>query len=98
VEVTIAAGTATVVISGELDTLALPLLSSRFAQVMDARPGRLVINLAGVGFMDCATARLITGAGRYLPRGQRVVIRSASPPVRRLLELTGLAARCEMEE
>jgi anti-anti-sigma factor len=97
-EVTIAAGTATVVISGELDALALPLLSSRFAQIMDARPGRLVINLAAVEFMDCAAARLIISTGGYLPRGERVVIRSPSPPVRRLLELTGLAARCEMED
>lgn len=97
-EVTLEAGTATVVISGELDALAVPLLSSQLARILDARPGRLVINLAGVGFIDCAAARLITGTGRYLPRGELVVIRSPSPPVRRLLELSGLAARCEVED
>jgi anti-anti-sigma regulatory factor len=53
--------------------------------------------MAGVGFIDCAAARLIAGAGRFLPRGQRPVIRRPGPLVRRILELTGLDAYCEIE-
>lgn len=67
------------------------------AQVRESAPQRLVFDLAGVGFIDCAAARLITGTGRFLPRGQRPVIRRPGPLVRRVLELTGLDAHCEIE-
>jgi anti-anti-sigma regulatory factor len=47
--------------------------------------------------MDCGSARLIVAAGRWLPGGGRPVIRRPRPGVRRILELTGLDAECEIE-
>ena len=47
--------------------------------------------------MDCGSARLIAAAGQWLPDGGRLVIRRPGPGVRRVLELTGLDACCEIE-
>jgi anti-anti-sigma factor len=97
IEVAVSAGTATIVISGELDAATTPLLACRLAQILADGPQRLVFDMAGVGFIDCAAARLIVGTSRFLPAGRRPVIRRPSPAVRRMLELTGLAAHCEAE-
>lgn len=86
-----AAGTATVVLRGDLDPVTMPLLVRRLAQVLADRPRHLVLDLAGVTFLDCASARLIAGTGRHLPDGVRPAVRSPSPAARRVLELTGLA-------
>lgn len=97
IEAAVSAGTVTIVISGELDAATTPLLARRLAQILADGPQRLVFDMAGVGFIDCAAARLIVGTGRCLPTGRRPVIRRPSPAVRRMLELTGLAARCEAD-
>ncbi len=93
----LAAGTATVVISGELDLLAAPSLAAHLEQVLSGRPRRLVLDLARVSFMDCAAARVIAGTEGSLPRGERPVIRRPSPVVRRVFELTGLDGHCELD-
>jgi anti-anti-sigma factor len=91
-------GTATLVISGELDVTTTALLSRQLAQILEGRPQRLVFDMSGVDFIDCAAARLIASTGRFLPEGRRPVIRSPSPVVRRLLGLTGFAAQCEIDD
>jgi anti-anti-sigma factor len=93
---TVTAGTATVVLRGELDLAALPVLAGRLAQVLAGRPDRLVLDMSGVAFIDCASARLLAGAGRHLPGGVRPAVRSPSPVARRVLELTGLADHVDM--
>ena len=97
IEAAVSAETATIVISGELDTATTPLLARRLTQILADGPQRLVFDMAEVGFIDCAAARLIAGTGRCLPPGRRPVIRRPSPAVRRILELTGLAAHCEVD-
>ena len=91
-------GTATVVIGGELDLASLPSLAARLDRILADKPRRLVFDMTGVGFADCAAARLIASTGRSLPDGRRPVIRSPGPLVRRVLELTGLDAELEIEE
>ena len=97
IEANVSAGTATIVISGELDAATTPLLARWLAQILADGPERLVFDMADVGFIDCAAAGLIVGTGRCLPAGRWPVIRRPSPPVRRLLELTGLAVHCEAD-
>jgi anti-anti-sigma factor len=75
----------------------MPYLVTRLTLALRDRPGRLVFDLGGTRFMDCGSARLIAGAGRRLPGGGRPVIRRPGPGVRRVLELTGLDAHCEIE-
>ncbi len=97
IEVEARQGTTTIVVRGELDLATMPFLAARLALAVRDRPGRLVFDLSGTHFMDCGSARLITTAGRWLPDGGRPVIRRPVPGVRRLLELTGLDAHCEIE-
>ena len=87
----------TIFVRGELDLVTMPFLAEQLTVVLRDKPGRLVFDLAGTVFMDCASARLIVGAGEWLPEGQRPVIRRPVPAVRRILELTGLEAYCEIE-
>ena len=90
-------GTTTIVVRGELDLVTMPFLAEQLTLVSRNRPGRLVFDLAGTCFMDCGSARLIAGAGQWLPAGRCPVIRRPGPGVRRILELTGLDACCEIE-
>ena len=102
VDVRLSGGTVIVVLSGDLDLASSRSLAARLRDIQTGQPRptgqprRLVFDLSRVGFMDCAAARLIAGTARSLPDGQRPVIRSASPLVRRVLELTGLADQCEL--
>jgi len=97
IEVESAPGTATIFVRGELDLVTTPFLAEQLTLVSRDKPGRLVFDLAGTAFMDCGSARLIAGAGEWLPGGRRPVIRRPGPAVRRILELTGLDAYCEIE-
>jgi anti-anti-sigma factor len=97
IEVETGPGVITIVVKGELDLVTMPYLAARLALAIRDLPGRLVFDLGGTHFMDCGSARLIAGAGQRLPGGGRPVIRRPGPGVRRVLELTGLDAHCEIE-
>ena len=97
IEVEARQGTTVIVVKGELDLVTMPFLAARLALASRDRPGRLVFDLSGTHFMDCGSARLIVDAGQRLPGGGRPVIRRPGPGVRRILELTGLDAHCEIE-
>lgn len=96
VEVRLDPEIATVVLSGALDLLAIPILSEHLRPILAAKPRHLVFDMARVTFADCASARLITDTGRYLTAGRKPVVKDAAPPVRRVFELTGFAHHCEM--
>ena len=97
IEVEAREGITTIVVDGELDLATMPLLAAELALAAWDRPRRLVFDLSGTDFMDCGSARLITAAGQWLPHGGRPVIRRPGRGVRRVLELTGLDAHCEIE-
>ena len=97
IEVETGPGVTTIVVKGELDLVTMPYLATRLTLALRDRPGRLVFDLSETHFMDCGSARLIAGAGQRLPGGGRPVIRRPGPGVRRVLELTGLDAHCEIE-
>jgi anti-anti-sigma factor len=96
IEVHLDRGIATVVLSGTLDLLAVPVLSERLRSVLAAKPRHLVFDMGRVTFADCASARLITHAGRYLTAGRKPVLRDCVPAVRKIFEVTGFADHCEM--
>jgi anti-anti-sigma factor len=97
IEVDVSQDTTTVVITGELDFTTRPVLAERLSLILRARPRRFVLDMAGTCFMDCGSARLIVSAAQFLPEGRRPIIRHPSRAVRRVLELTGLDAECEIE-
>jgi anti-anti-sigma factor len=95
IEVHTTAAVTTVVIRGDLDVTSTPRLAAQLTAVLAGRPRRLVFDLAQVGFIDCAAARLIAGTSRWLPG--RPVIRSPGRLVCRVLELTGMDGHCDIE-
>jgi anti-anti-sigma factor len=98
----LAGGTATLVITGELDLISVPELTwhleQLLAQLPTGAPGRLVFDLTAVPFIDVATARLISEATQSRPAAGPPVIRRPGPAVRRVLALTGFDALCVFEE
>jgi anti-anti-sigma factor len=90
--------TTTVFITGELDLVTMPFLAGQLALAAYGTPERLVLDLAGTAFMDCGSAWVIAVAARSRPAGRRLVIRNPAPGVRRILELTGVDADCEIED
>jgi anti-anti-sigma factor len=97
IEVVASPGTITVFIRGELDMVTMPVLAEHLTLALRNKPERLVLDMAGTDFIDCGSARLIAGASRSLAEGGRLVIRRPGRGVRRILELTGLDAYCEIE-
>ena len=96
--------TATLVLTGELDLMAVPALSGQLTSVLRTHPGQLVLDLAGVTFIDCAVARLIAQAGQCLAAagqgsgrtGGKPVLTGCAPAVCRLFDLTGLAGYVDL--
>jgi anti-sigma B factor antagonist len=87
-------GTVVIVLRGDFDVSNAGSLASHLAGALSHEPRRLVIDMAGVDFVDCASARIIVGAGRSLPAGVRPVISQPQPAVRRVLQVTGLDTLC----
>jgi anti-anti-sigma factor len=85
-------GSAAVVISGECDVCAAPELARLLLDALAQRPERLVFDLAGVTFMDCAAARVLVAASRAAPGTGKAVILRMSWPTARLLQLTGFSS------
>jgi anti-anti-sigma factor len=89
-------GTVMAVLSGDLDAGTRRVLAHHLAQIARVKPRRIIFEMSGVGFADAAALRLIVAAGASLPAGARPVLNGPAPIVRRVLELTGLDAFCEI--
>lgn len=85
----------TIAIYGELDAATTLALRAVLDRLPDPQPKRLIFELAGLSFTDCAGARAIAGVGRRplvassSANGVRI-IRHARPAVRRVFELLDL--------
>ena len=79
----------TLILSGALDLLAADEFLQHAARVLDDRIERLVLDLAGVTFLDCAGVRALAIATCFAPGGCPVIIRSLSPPARRIITILG---------
>jgi len=95
-EATVLGTTVTVVLRGEFDVSSEDFLSGQLELIRQSGPGRLVFEAAQVGYLDCASSRLIAGTGRWLPAGVQPVISRPSPVVRRVLQVSGIGALCEI--
>ncbi|MFD2351268.1 STAS domain-containing protein [Nonomuraea ferruginea] len=74
-------------IEGELDRATLPALSSALDSM--ASRGSFSVDLSGLVFCDVGGLRALVTAAAGLRSGHTLTLRSPSPQVRRLLELTG---------
>ena len=80
----------TLILSGNLDFTETGGFLEQAAPAVDNRTERLVLDLAGVTFLDCAGVRALATAAGFAPDGCPVIIRSLSPIARRTLELLNL--------
>jgi anti-anti-sigma regulatory factor len=90
-----ATGVATVAVHGALDSNIRARLAERLSWVMESRPQRLVLDLAGVAdrFSEQVLA-VIAAARQQLPRESLLYVRSASATVRHDLELADWSGVC----
>jgi anti-anti-sigma factor len=77
------------ILSGDLDLTETDGFLGPAALAVDNRTERLILDLAGVTFLDCAGVRALAMAASFAPSGCPVIIRSLSPMARRILELLG---------
>jgi anti-sigma B factor antagonist len=83
-----ATGATVLALSGEFDMVAAPALHNRIEAARSSHG--LVLDLAGVTFMDSATLKALLRAREdRSARGVRLVLAAVPRPVRRLLDLTG---------
>jgi anti-anti-sigma factor len=84
--------TTTVVLVGEIDLVTTVRLDRALTSVLDTPPEWLRLDLLDVSFMDTSgVAILLKARRRALETGCRFTVKSASPTIQRLLEITGLA-------
>jgi|1186.fasta_scaffold57948_2 anti-anti-sigma factor len=96
-EATVTGDTVTIVLRGEFDITSAAFLSGRLARIQESQPRRVVFEMTQVGFLDCASARLIANTGSWLPAGVKPVIHHPSPIVRRLLDLSSIGTLCDLD-
>jgi anti-sigma B factor antagonist len=80
-------GAPVIAVSGELDMSNAGKLEEIVDAAVAAKPDRLVFDLSGLRFMDSAGIAVLLGAAGKVPT---IELRDPSPPVRRVVELTGL--------
>ena len=80
-------GAPVIAVSGELDMSNAGKLDATVESLLAQQPGRLVFDLSGLRFMDSAGIAVLLAAANRI---DTIELRDPSPPVRRVVELTGL--------
>jgi anti-anti-sigma factor len=84
---------------GEVDLATAPELDRLLDQLAEGEPGRLLIDLTGVEFMDSTgLASIVRALHAAEANGHRLSVQRGSPQVQRLFELTGLVDRLTFED
>jgi anti-sigma B factor antagonist len=87
-----------VVVAGEVDLYSAPALEAVIDGAVAGGEGNVVIDLAGVRFMDSAGLNILVRCFKPLDeQGRRLVLRSPQDAVRRTLELGGITTLVVME-
>ena len=80
-------------LTGEIDSYTAPELAER----LESDPSLVVLDLTEVTFIDSSGLRVIVEAHQHrLAAGSRLVLRSPSAAVQRLLEISGLAGHLDV--
>ncbi len=89
IEVEHTSGQAVIRVHGDLDLYSAPELWR--ATAPHAEPGaRIVIDLGDVAFMDSQGVRVLVQAAQEVGEAGRVTVRAARPPLRKVMQITGL--------
>ncbi|HEY2652669.1 MAG TPA: STAS domain-containing protein [Solirubrobacteraceae bacterium] len=87
----VAAETAVVTLSGEVDLWSAPELKRTLYDLVAAGRKRLVLDLSGVRFMDSTALGVLIGLEHRSADDEQLALAAPSAEVLRLLELTGVA-------
>ena len=79
---------ASVIVSGGLDITTVPGLSERLGEVAETRPEWLVLDFAGLIFLDVAGAKALDSAHKILATICPVIVRDPPRTARRVSEVT----------
>ncbi len=83
--------TAVVSIDGEIEFATAPKLRATLLELVHDGPTRIVLDLAGVSFLDSAGISLLIQAKKRLATGgAELVLRRPRSNVRRVLQVTGV--------
>jgi stage II sporulation protein AA (anti-sigma F factor antagonist) len=86
-------------LAGELDLESAAELDRQLEEVAAASPGRLLIDLGGLEFMDSTGLAVMVRAQRSArDNGHRLALRPGPTQVQRLFELTGVLERFAFED
>ena len=83
-------GTRGAILGGELDLSTYDMASRALAPLFDAE-GDVTLDMSELTFMDSSGIRLIIQLNQALADGHRLLLLSPTPPVKRILEIAGLA-------
>lgn len=90
-EVTADGARTVVALDGEIDAYTSPRLTKGFAELGDVAGRHVVVDLAGVGFVDSAgLSALVASLQALRENGAAVSLRSVSRQLSKLFEITGL--------
>src|SRR5579863_727356 len=78
------------ILAGDLGFSATGGFLAQAVLAVDNRAERLVLDLAGGRFLDCAGAQVLAMTASFAPSGRPVIIRSLSPMARRTLKVLDL--------
>jgi anti-sigma B factor antagonist len=92
-EVSVNDGTAVILLAGEIDISTSAVVKAAYRNAVACGAERLVIDMAGVTFMDSSGLAALIDSRTIAP----VTLRTPSEAVRRLLDVTGLADTFEVE-
>jgi len=82
---------ATVRLAGELDLFSVPIVRKALLELAAERPGRLVIDLSAVEFIDSTALGALVEAKRQIESaGSRFLLAAPGSHVRRALSISGL--------
>ena len=85
-------------LEGEIDAYTSPRLTQGFGELGDVAGRHVVVDLAGVGFVDSAgLSALVASLQALREDGAAVSLRSASRQLAKLFEITGLSRMFSIE-
>jgi stage II sporulation protein AA (anti-sigma F factor antagonist) len=90
---------ARVVPVGELDLMTVPLLEAALQEAEQHQPQRVLLDLGRLTFIDSSGLQVILRAEQRLAEsGSQLVLRSGSPEVERIFDLSGVRPRLFFED
>jgi len=90
---------AILVVHGDVDVLTAPTLGAMLGVLVDDGHPNVVLDLAGLGFMDAAGLGVIANTAARLAQSSGVLTMRAAPrQTRRILEITGLEDLVRLED